>query len=58
MISIAHKLDEKMKQWDPQKASSVEKIVNEIIDLADEDCLDLLRSRTVEQEVLGILDET
>ena len=57
MISIANRLEEKMRQWDPEKASSVEKIINEIIDLADHDCLDILRSRMAEQEVLDILDE-
>ena len=58
MIAIAQKLDEKMKEWDTEKASSVEKIINEVIDLADEDCLDLLRSQAVEQEVLDIIDGT
>jgi hypothetical protein len=29
----------------------------EIIDLADRDALDILRSRSVEQEVLDLLDE-
>jgi hypothetical protein len=31
--------------------------VAEIIDLADQDALDIMRSRTVEQEVLDLLDE-
>jgi hypothetical protein len=31
--------------------------VAEIIDLADHDALDLVRSRVVEQEVLDIIDE-
>ena len=47
-----------MRQWDAEKASSVEKIIDEVINLADEDCLDLLRSRSVEQEVLDIIDES
>lgn len=57
MITIAQKLEEKMKQWDKDKVSSVESVINEIIELADEDSLDLLRSRAAEQEVLDILDE-
>lgn len=58
MIAIAQKLDERMKQWDQERAASVEEIINEIISLADQNCLDLLRSRAVEQEVLDIIDET
>lgn len=32
--------------------------VTEIIGLADQDCLDMLRSREREQDVLDILDES
>jgi hypothetical protein len=58
MTAIAEKLDEKLKQWEPEKAASVERLITEIILLADQDCLDLVRSRVREQEVLDILDET
>jgi hypothetical protein len=58
MTAIAEKLDEKLKQWEPEKAASVERLISEIIVLADQDSLDLLRSRVREQEVLDILDET
>lgn len=57
MLSVAEQLDEKLRQWEPEIALSVEKLINEIIMLADENSLDLLRSRSVEQEVLDILDE-
>lgn len=57
MTAIAQKLDRKLKQWQPRTAREVEKRVEEIIELADEGSLDLLRSREVEQEVLDILDE-
>jgi len=57
MSGIAEKLDQKLKQWDPEKAEEVERLVEEIISLTDQDCLDLVRSRAVEQEVLDILDE-
>ncbi len=57
MLAIAQRLDEKMRQWQPEKAASVEEIISEIIALADQDSLDLLRSRTVEQEVMDIIDE-
>lgn len=56
-IAITAILDQRMKQWPPQTVATVKFLINEIISLADRDCLDLLRSRTVEQEVLNILDE-
>ncbi len=57
MTAIAHELDEKLKHWKPGTSATVKKLVAEIIELADEDALNLVRSRTVEQEVLNILDE-
>lgn len=57
MSNIATQLDSKLQQWNPQTSATVEKLVKEIIDLADNDLLDLARSRQVEQEVLDILDE-
>ena len=56
MTAIAKKLDAKMSRWTPETAEKVEKLVAEIIELADSDALDLIRSRQVEQEVLDILD--
>ena len=35
MTAIARILDDKLKQWRPETASRVEKLVNEIIELAD-----------------------
>ena len=46
-----------MKKWQPQTAKEVERRVAELIELADEDVLDVARSRQVEQEVLDTLDE-
>ena len=57
MTAIAKKLDEKLTRWSPETAEKVERLVAEIIDLADHDALDLARSREVEQEVLDIIDE-
>ena len=57
MTAIAKKLDEKLQQWQPATAREVEQRVAEIIELADQGALDLLRSRQAEQEVLDILDE-
>ncbi len=56
MTAIAKKLDAKMSRWTPETAKKVEKLVAEIIELADNDALDLVRSRQVEQEVLNIID--
>ncbi len=57
MTAIAKKLDAKLHEWQPTTAREVERRVAEIIELADQDALDLLRSRQAEQEVLDILDE-
>jgi hypothetical protein len=56
MTAIAKKLDAKMTRWTPETAKTVEKLVMEIIELADSDALDVVRSRQVEQEVLDIID--
>ena len=57
MTAIAEQLDSKLKQWEPDTADEVARLVAEIIELADKDCLSLVRSRAAEQEVLDILDE-
>ncbi len=57
MSNLAMELDEKLKRWDPSTCQQVEVLVSQIIELADHDSLDLLRSRSVEQEVLDLLDD-
>ncbi len=57
MDALAEKLDEKLRQWKPETAAKVRERIAEVIELADEDVLDLMRSRAREQEVLDILDE-
>ena len=57
MTTLAMELDEKLKQWDPGTAQEVTALVSHIIELADNDSLDLLRPRPVEQEVLDLLDD-
>ena len=57
MTAIAEKLDEKLTTWDQETASEVERMVSEIIELADNDVLDILPSRAIVQEVLDIIDE-
>ena len=54
---LAEKLDTKLREWKPETAACVRESVAEIIDLADQDVLDLARSRSREQEVLDLLDE-
>lgn len=57
MDAIAEELDTKLRQWKPAVSDAVRERVSEIIALADEDTLDIMRSRAVEQEVLDLLDE-
>jgi len=57
MDAVAEKLDSKLREWKPETSKEVRALVTEIIGLADQDVLDVMRSRTVEQEVLDLLDE-
>ena len=57
MEAIAEKLETKLHEWNPETSQKVRALVAEIIELADDDALDIGRSRGVEQEVLDILDE-
>jgi hypothetical protein len=58
MDTLAEHLDTKLREWRPEIAEQVRQYVREIIELADQDLLEIVRSRTVEQEVLDLLDET
>lgn len=57
MDALAERLNTKLQQWKPDTAAQVRQFVADLIDFADQDVLDLARSRTVEQEVLDSLDE-
>lgn len=57
MDAVAEKLDAKLSEWKPQISQEVRALVSEVIDAADNDVLDLMRSRAMEQEVLDNLDE-
>jgi len=57
MDALVERLDAKLREWQPKTAAQVRQRVGEIIELADQDALDLMRSRTVEQDVLDLLDE-
>ncbi|HEY9850392.1 MAG TPA: hypothetical protein V6D28_13080 [Leptolyngbyaceae cyanobacterium] len=57
MDALVQELDTKLSQWQPDIAEQVRQCIAELIDLADRDALDILRSRIVEQEVLDLIDE-
>ncbi|MCT7951657.1 hypothetical protein NG798_17780 [Ancylothrix sp. C2] len=58
MDALVEKLEAKLREWRPDVAEQVRQYVAEIMDMADRDTLDILRSRVVEQEVLDLLDES
>jgi hypothetical protein len=57
MDTLAETLDAKLQTWNPETAAQVRERVTEVIALADDDVLDVMHSRTREQEVLDMLDE-
>ncbi|PHM08506.1 hypothetical protein [Nostoc sp. 'Peltigera malacea cyanobiont' DB3992] len=57
MDALVQELETKLRQWEPDVAQQVRQCLAEIIELADRDALDILRSRVVEQEVLDLIDE-
>ena len=58
MDVLVEKLNNKLHTWEPNISEVVRNYIKEIIELADQDALDLIRSRKVEQEVLDIIDES
>jgi hypothetical protein len=56
MDALAEQLDAKLHEWTPETAAQVRQRVAEIIELADQEVLGIMRSRAVEQEVLDLLD--
>ena len=57
MDALVERLDKKLRTWKPETAAEVRERVAEVIDLADDDALDVMRSRPREQEVLDLLDD-
>lgn len=57
MEAIAEQLEHKLHEWKPETSQKVRFLVAEIIALADDDALDIGRSRSVEQEVMDLLDD-
>ena len=55
--AIAEKLDTKLGKWKPEISQEVRSLVSQVIDAADNDALDVMRSRAAEQEVLDQLNE-
>lgn len=56
--ALVEQLNTKLLEWQPEIAQQVRQSLAEIIELADQGALDILRSRIVEQEVLDLLDES
>lgn len=48
MDALIQELDMKLRQWQPDIAQQVREYLTDIIELADRDGLDLVRSRIVE----------
>ncbi len=57
MEALLETWNDRLHRWSPETADQVRERVSEIIGLADQDALDLMRSRACEQDVLGLLDE-
>ena len=57
MDALAEKLDARLREWEPETAAEARERIAEVIELADQDILDLARSRAAEQKVLDLLDE-
>ena len=58
MDAIVEKLDAKLNIWKPEISQKVRVLVSQVIDAADNDTLDVMRSRAVEQEVLDQIDDS
>jgi hypothetical protein len=57
MDGLLQQLDTKLRVWKPDIAQQVRQYLAELVELADCDGLDVLRSRAIEQDVLDLLDE-
>jgi hypothetical protein len=55
--ALAEKLDERLREWKPDTAAEARERIMEVIELADQDLLDVARSRAAEQKVLDLLDK-
>jgi hypothetical protein len=55
---MAEKLDTKLRTWKPETAADVRVRIAEVIELADADVFDIMRSRARARSVLDMLDES
>jgi hypothetical protein len=58
MDALTERLGIKLQEWKPEISDRVRQYISEIIDLADRDVLNSIPSRTVEQEVMDLIDWT
>ena len=56
MEALLETLNARLHEWKPETADQVRERVTEIVGLADQNALDVLRSLAREQEVPDILD--
>ena len=56
MDALAEQLDAKLREWTPATAAQVRQHVADIMAMADQEVLDIMRSRAIEQEVLDLLE--
>jgi hypothetical protein len=56
MDALTERLGLKLQEWKPEISDRVRQYISEIIDLADRDVLNSLTLRTVEQDVLDLID--
>jgi hypothetical protein len=56
MDALTERLGIKLQEWKPEISDRVRQYISEIIDLADRDVLKSLPLRTVEQDVLDLID--
>jgi Mg2+/Co2+ transporter CorC len=54
---LVERLDARLREWKPETAAQARQCMAEVIELADQDVLDVMRPRATEQEVLDLLDE-
>ena len=53
MNTLTEKLNTKLKEWQPDTAEEVQQLIIEIIELADQDALNILRSRICRARSIG-----
>ena len=58
MDALAEKLEARLREWKPETAAEARERIAEVIELADNDVIDIARSRAAGQEVLDLLDES